>query len=324
MNHENNKSRTQELVRRYGLSFTFIAPYLLFFVFFVIIPLFMGIIISFMDYNPYFPDQAKIAGFANYIEIFKKGTIMHRLFWPAFGQTMLFALFAVPALIIVPLFLATLINKEPPFYKLFRAILYLPAVTSITIVGIMFGSIFASNESGFINALFQGNTDFLGNETTRWIIIFFVSVWWQTGTNFVILSAALRDVPKSLYEACEMDGGGKLAKLFKVTLPNIKPQLQLSIFTTIIGYMSLYGQPYVLFGLTNEPTLLNPQTPMILIQTLLSETAFANKMGSISAVAVFFGLLIMSVSLIQSRLMKNKEGGLKREQQYKALAANEK
>ena len=322
--HAKDNSRTQEILRRYGMTLAFIAPYLLFFAFFVILPIVLGIIFSFMDYNPYFPNEGTFKGFANYIDVFKKGTIMHKLFWPAFKTTILFALFAVPALIIIPLFLATQINKEPPFYKFFRAVLYLPAVTSITIVGLMFGSLFASNESGFFNALFKTNIDFLGNETSRWLIILFVSVWWQTGTNFVILGAALRDVPQSLYEAVEMDGGGKWAKLTKVTLPNIKHQLQLCTFTTIIGYMSLYGQPMVLYGLNNQPTLLDPQTPIILITKLLNETAFANKMGAITAVGILFGLIIMSISLLQTILMKDRKGGKTREKQFKALSTYEK
>lgn len=313
-------SRLMEVLRRYGISIAFIAPYLLFFIFFTVVPMIMGLAISFFDYNPYNLGATQFSGFKNYIDIFRSGTPINRLFWPAFGQTMLFDIIAVPCLTIVPLMLAILINKKPPFYKLFRAILYLPSVTSITIVGIMFGSIFSSNESGFINALFHSNIAFLDKEISRWIIILFVSIWWQTGTNFVILSAALRDVPKSLYEACEMDGGGKVVQLFKVTIPNIKRQLKLCLFTTIIGYMALYGQPYVLFGLTNQPTLLDPQTPMIMIQMLLSETSFAARTGAISAIAVFFGLLTMLVSAIQSIFTKDRKGGTVREKQFKALA----
>lgn len=319
---ENNisykNSKFSELFRRYGLAVAFVGPYLLFFLFFSVVPLFMGIIISFMNYNPYDLSGGSFAGLSNYANIFAKNSPIARLFWPAFFKTMLFDIIAVPCLTIVPLLLALLINKKPPLYKLFRAILYLPAVTSITIVGIIFGSIFASDSSGLINSLFHTNIDFLGNETSRWIIILFVSIWWQTGQNFVILSAALRDVPKSLYEACEMDGGSKFIQFMKVTLPNIKGSLQLCIFTTIIGYMGLYGQPYTLFGKANKPSITNPQTPMILIQKFISTTSFANKTGAISALAVFFGLLVMSVSFAQRVVMKDRKGGNTREKQFNA------
>lgn len=319
--HSQKFSKIQEILRRYGLAIAFVGPYLLFFIFFGVVPLFMGIIISFMNYNPYDLGSSSFAGFDNYANLFKSDSAISRLFWPAFGKTLLFDIIAVPCLIIVPLAFAILINKKPPLYKLFRAILYLPAVTSITIVGIIFGSIFASDKSGLVNSLFGTNIDFLGNETSRWIIILFVSIWWQTGQNFVILSAALRDVPKSLYEACEMDGGGKFEQFMKVTLPNIKGSLQLCMFTTLIGYMGLYGQPYTLFGTTNKPTLTNPQTPMILIQTFISSTSFASKTGAISALAVFFGLFVMIFSLIQKIVMKDRKGGNTREKQFNAFSA---
>ena len=312
--------KTQEILRRYGLAIIFLVPYLFFFIFFGVVPLFMGVIISFMNYNPYDLGSSSFAGFNNYVDLFKKGTAISTLFWPAFGQTLLFDIIAVPCLIVVPLLFAILINKKPPLYKVFRAILYLPAVTSITIVGIIFGSIFASDKSGLINSLLGTEIDFLGNETSRWIIILFVSIWWQTGQNFVILSAALRDVPKSLYEACEMDGGGKFDQFIKVTLPNIKGSLQLCMFTTLIGYMGLYGQPYTLYGMTNKPTLTNPQTPMILIQTFISTTSFANKTGAISALAVFFGLFVMLFSFIQRIVMKDRKGGSLREKQFNAYS----
>lgn len=309
LNLNRNKYRRREFCRQYGLTAIFLLPYLILFIFFSVIPLAMGIGISFMNYNPYDSSTNAFVGFDNYVAIFTQGTAMNKLFWPAFWETMLFDIVAVPCLTIVPLLLATLINKQPPGYKLFRAILYLPSVVSITIVGIIFGSMFSSDALGLVNSLLGTEIDFLGTEWSRWLIILFVSIWWQTGTNFVIFSAALRDVPKSLYEACEMDGGGKLTKFFKVTLPNIKGSLGLCIFTTIIGYMGLYGQPVTLYGNGNAPRITDPQTPMIMIKMFLSESAYASRTGMISALAVVFGIMIMIVSTLQRVVMREKKGG---------------
>ena len=73
-------------------------------------------------------------------------------------------------------------------------------------------------------------------------------LWGGWGSNFIILNAGLENVPKNLYEASSIDGCSWWDNIWNVTLPSIKPQLVLCLFTTIIGYMGLYGQNYVLCG----------------------------------------------------------------------------
>jgi multiple sugar transport system permease protein len=310
-----------EILRRYGLAVLFVAPYLIFFVCFTVIPIGMGVVISFMDYNPYNVGAATFSGFKNYGYLFNPDSMVAKLFWPAFGKTMAFDLCAVPCILIIPLLLAILINTQPPGYKIFRAIIYLPAVTSITVTGIIFSSLFAGDESGLINALFHTDIQWLNEGVLRWAVMLFVSIWWQTGTNFVILSAGLRDVPKPLYEACEMDGGNKWTQFFKVTLPNIKGQINLCLFTTIIGYMGLYGQPTVLYGSDNQPNALAPDTPMIMIQQWLNDPTFAKRTGTLSAVAVVFGLLTMLVTLIEKVATKERKRGDKHERQFRSYTS---
>lgn len=318
-----DSGKIQEILRRYGLALLFIIPYLAFFVFFTVVPLFMGIGISFMNYDPYNLADASFAGFKNYAYLFNPNSTVAQLFWPAFGKTLLFDLAAVPCLIIVPLALSLLINRQPPGYKIFRAILYLPSVVSITIVGIIFTSFFAGDESGLLNGLLGTDIRWLNEGIGRWVIMLLVSIWWQTGQNFVILSAALRDVPKSLYEACEMDGGSRSQAFFKVTLPNIKGSLSLCLFTTLIAYMGLYGQPTVLYGTDNAPNALSPDTPMIMIQQWLNDTTFSKRTGTLSAVAVFFGLMTMVFSLLQRFLSVEKKGGDRYEKEFSGIRSIE-
>lgn len=309
-------SKVLEILRRYGISILFVAPYILIFTFFTAVPLVMGVGIAFMNYDPYNLAASSFVGFKNFIYIFNPNSIISQMFWPAFGTTVLFALVAVPFLILVPLLLAILIDSRPPGYKIFRAIIYLPSVVSVTVLGIIFSSIFAGNESGLANALLGTSIQWLNKGINRWIIILLVSIWWQTGTNFVIIGAGLRDVPRSLYEACEMDGGNAFVRFIKVTLPNIKGQLSLCLFTTIIGYLGLYGQPSVLFGNDNAPNALSPDTPMIMIQQWLNDTSFSKRTGALSAVAVVFGILTMVISLTQKAAGKERKGGHSNEETF--------
>ncbi len=288
------------------MSWALISPYIIIFVIFTIIPCIMGFVFSFMDYNPYATSGNQWNNFQNYkylFESFDKSFIVE--FWSSFGTMLLFDLVAVPCLIIIPFLLAYLINFHPPGYKLFRAIIYLPSVISISIVGIIFGNMFGSGETGLINAWFHTNISWLSgkpfeNDILRWIVILIASIWWQTGTNFVIFSGALRNIPKSLYEACEVDGGNRFTLLRKVTLPNMKYSIGICLFNTLIGYLGLYGQVTVLKDNSNANISVSP---MMFIQTWLSSTTYAKRTGFVCACTVIFGLIVLIFSITENKIM---------------------
>ena len=310
------KSNYKETLRKYGLAIAFVSPYFLAFLFFSVIPLLSGFFISLFKYDPYNGGFQAFVGLDNYLKIFQDN-VLSRTFWNCFLKTLCFDVVAVPLLIIIPLGLAYLINLKPPGYKIFRAIIYLPSVVSITIVGIIFGAIFSGQKEGLINALFGSNIDWLGVPTLRWTVMLIASIWWQTGTNFVILGGALRNVPKSLYEACEMDGGNKFKTFLYVTLPNIKGTIGICVFTTLVSYLGLYGQPKVLNSGVNKNDY---ESPMMLIQGWLSDVGKSNLTGLICATAVFFGILVMLISLLQKSLMKEKKRGTRYAKEFEAFS----
>lgn len=287
-----------------ALSLALISPYVIIFVLFTFVPVVMGIVFSFMKYNPYMGEENAFIGLANYLKVFDFSLPISKTFWKSFSTMLLFDIVAVPFLIVIPLALAYLINLHPPGYKLFRAILYLPSVVSITIVGIIFGNMFSSNSAGLINHLLGTEIKWLAGQPfegdiLRWLVILIASIWWQTGTNFVIFSGALQNVPRSLYEACEMDGGSRTTLLRVVTLPNIKSSVSICLFNTLIGYLNLYGQVAVLHAIDNAGTLVSP---MMFIMKFLSSTAYAKQTGYICACTVVFGLFTLLVSLVQQKI----------------------
>ncbi|MDE7454371.1 MAG: sugar ABC transporter permease [Clostridia bacterium] len=292
--------------RQNGVAIALLAPYVLIFLFFSVIPFIMGFVFSFMQYNPIDSTQNRFLGFYNYSLLFSDNSVSIK-FWKSFATMLLFDLVMVPTLIVIPLTLAYLINLHPPGYKFFRAIIYLPSVISVAVMGIIFSNMFAGSEYGFINALFGTNIKWLSgkpfeNDILRWVVIFIASIWWQTGTNFVILSGALRNVPKSLYEACEMDGGSRWQSILHVTLPNVKSSIGICMFNTLIGYLGLYGQPYVLHSVENsiEQEIVSP---MMFIQYYLKNASFVNMTGYICAAAVVFGLIVMAFGMIERKIM---------------------
>lgn len=296
--------------RENAVALALISPYMIIFILFTAVPFLLGFVFSFMRYNPYMSEENEFIGFLNYQNIFNFDLPISQSFWNSFGTMFVFVLVTVPVLIVIPLALAYLINMHPPGYKIFRAIIYLPSVVSITIVGIIFGNMFKGDSSGLINAWLGTEIEWLSGlpwsgDTLRWLVMFIASIWWQTGTNFVIFSGALRNVPKSLYEACEMDGGSRAHRIFYVMLPNIKSAVAICLFNTLIGYLNLYGQPYVLNGLDNESELVSP---MMFIQHYLSGgIVYARQTGFICAAAIVFGLIVMFFGILQRLSMADRK-----------------
>lgn len=307
--------------RQNGVAIALLAPYVLIFLFFSVIPCFMGFVFSFMRYNPIDSTKNAFLGFTNYATLFDFTNSVSLQFWKSFGTMFLFDIVMVPVLIIIPLTLAYLINLQPPGYKFYRAILYLPSVISVSVMGIIFSKLFAGDEYGFFNALFGTNFKWLSgkpfeNDFLRWVVIFIASIWWQTGTNFVILSGALRNVPKSLYEACEMDGGSRWQGILHVTLPNIKSSVGICLFNTLIGYLGLYGQPYVLHSVENSIDQ-EIVSPMMFIQYYLKNASFVNMTGYICAAAIVFGIIVMIFGTVERRVMGERKRSDKYVKAYK-------
>lgn len=297
---EMRKSKRRESL----LALALISPYIIVFIIFTLIPVVAGFIYSFMRNNPYMPEENEFIGFQNYVNLFNFNLPISKAFWESFSTMLLFDIVAVPCMIIIPLVLAYFINMQPPGYKIFRAIIYIPSVISISIMGIIFGNMFQGDSSGLINAWLGTEIKWLSGtpwhgDTLRWLVMLIASIWWQTGTNFVIFAGALRNVPKSLYEACEMDGGNRWKRILYVTLPNIKSAITVCLFNTLIGYLNLYGQPYVLNDLTNENILVSPI--MFIQQYLQGGITYARQTGYICASAIIFGIIVMIFSAIQRK-----------------------
>lgn len=314
------KSKRREVL----LALALMSPYIITFVLFTFIPVILGVAFSFMRYNPYLPEQNEFVGLQNYLNIFNFDLEITKTFWGSFGTMFVFTAVAVPCLIIIPLVLAYYVNQQPPGYKIFRALIYLPSVVSISIMGILFGNMFAGDSSGLINAWLGTNIEWLSGkpwegDTLRWVVMLIASIWWQTGTNFVIFSGALRNVPKSLYEACEMDGGGKWKRIMYVTLPNIKSSLTICLFNTLIGYLALYGQPYTLSDLTNVNEMVSP---MQFIQYYISQSAFAKQTGFLCACAIVFGIISMVFGAVQRGVMAERRKKSRFENDCKSYMTN--
>lgn len=308
------------------MALIFIAPHLLFFLVFCVYPLFYGIYMSLFRYSISNPEQTEWRGLQNYIKLLFDGTSdYHNDFWYAMGNTTVFAIIIVPLSIIIPLFMAILINAKPKGYKLFRSLIYLPSVLPVSASGVIFIALFG-HLFGYINQWFGTAINWLDSDPMlAWFVILLLCLWGGWGGNFIILNAALKNVDKSLYEAAAVDGCTGIRRAFAVTLPAIKQQMVLCIFNTIIGYFGLYGQIYVLTNAGPITDVNNHSTMSVMwyLQSLISGDNY-QVFGMVSAMGLLLGIIIGVITAIQLIVTRERKSGTKRQKEYaEYIAAKE-
>lgn len=336
------RARRIGFFKKYGITVLFLAPFLLAFIVFFVVPLFYGIYISLTNFQYGKPGVETFNSFSWYRMLFDKNYLpgVYKTFWLAFIHTIIFAVIMVPVAIILPLGLAILVNRKPPGFKLFRSLIYLPSIVPLTAAGTIFSMLFLpAKDAGLLAGMFGINKmwfidtwftfNLFGTEIEvayAWIPIFLMCLWGGWGGNFIILSAGLQNVPKHLYEACDIDGCSGWKRILSVTLPGIKPQLVLCLFTTIIGYLGLYGQNFVLSNggptiaaLSSMPAGGKTSTLMYFIQDIVANVpAFKTKLYGLGAAAsLVFATFTGIISGIQMYLTRDKKTGTKISEAYK-------
>ena len=335
------RSRRIGAFKKYGVTGIFLLPYLAAFIVFFVLPLFYGIYISLTNFQYGKPGVEHFNDFAWFRMLFDSTFMpgVYKSFWLAFTHTIMFSVIMVPIAIILPLFLAILINQKPAGYKLFRALIYMPSIVPLTAAGTIFTLLFMSKSQHGVLAEFFGidimwfidnwfSFSLFGQQIDivyAWIPIFFMCLWGGWGGNFIILSAGLQNVPKHLYEAADIDGCSSFRKILNVTSPGIKPQLVLCLFTTILGYLGLYGQNYVLSGggpsiaaIASMPAGGKTSTLMYFIQDIVANNLqFKYSLYGLGAAAsLVFALFAGIISGIQMYITREKKTGTKISEAY--------
>lgn len=277
-----------------GILFTLPAMILLFT--FLILPVILAFIYSFMDYTMLNPDGKYFIGLNNYIRLFQD-----ELFLKSLKNTLYFTVIVVPLQSAVALFLALLINKKVKVAPIGRVFFFSPVITSMVVVAILWTFLYNAND-GFINSIlnFFGIEDqpFLLSENQAMDSIIFMSVWQAAGFQMMIFLAGLQDVPEILYEAAEIDGANAWQKFRNVTLPGIANVTGFVLIITTIQAFRLFIQPYVM---TNG----GPSDSTKTLVFMLYENGFQFRdVGYSSAISVVFFLIVIMTSFLMKKLLK--------------------
>ncbi|BCA86716.1 ABC transporter permease [Enterococcus saigonensis] len=293
-----NKTMAKKQGNNKILPWLFLAPHLIIFTIFFLIPVVFGIYISFTDWDLF--NSPTFIGLGNYKELFfDTDSTFYEQLRIGLKSTFLFVLISVPFCIIVPLLLAAALNTKTWLSKIFQSIFYMPSLFAISAVVIIWTLIFNVNY-GPINTLTGSETPWTGTQPYAWIALVVVTVWWTIGGNMIIYQAALNGISKDYYEAADIDGATSWQKFIKITLPAIRGQILYTLVMTTIAQFNIYGQPLMLTG--GGP---NNSTRVLLMY--IQQNAFGSGQsiaGMASAMAVILGICIMIVSAIQFKFLR--------------------
>lgn len=316
LEYASNKERNKNAAKK-GLNVgIFLGPYAVCFAMFFVFPLVLGIVIAFSGFDGKSILPSSFVGLDNFVKIFTNKVVASD-FWNSVWVTIKFCLAIVPLSILVPLGLALLINTKCKGYKVFRALIYIPGIFPLTATGLILLRMFGY-QYGWINNFFNLSVDWFGDYYATWFMVGFFCLWCGIGGNFIILCAGLENVDKSLYEAADVDGCGAWNKFWHVTLPGIRSQLFLILFTTFIGYMNVYGQLYILASDNSNPDF---RSAVYRIQNILMGSS--KGYGYAAAMALMLGLIIIAVAIVQLQLDKERKVGHRRKDEYGTWKANQ-
>ena len=259
--------------------------------------------LSVTDYSIYaLADWANLrfVGLGNFVDLFSTP-----LFWRAMGNTAVFAVLGVPTAIGTSLAVALLLNDATVRWKpLWRVLLFAPYVTSIVATAVVWRFLF-NERSGLINRALAtvgaAPVDWLGNPHTSIPAILIFVTWKIFGYNMIVFTAALSAVPQDLMEAARLDGAGRWGRFRHVTLPAIGPTLLLAAVMSVAGFLQIFAEPYVM-------TLGGPaQSTTTILYFMFDEGFKWWNLGQASAVAFVLFLMILALTMVQTRIGRRYE-----------------
>ena len=286
------------MMRETVTSYLFLAPFLLFFIMFVVYPMFMCVFTSFFDSTMGREDI--FIGFGNYVELFKD-----QEFLKALRNTVVIVVVSVPVTCIFSLWVASTIAKLPvAATSAFRVIFYLPVVTGSVAVTMVWKWMF-NNYSGLLNylgtnlGLFEENINWLGDPKYALGCIILILLTTSVGQPIVLYVSALDNVDKSLVEAAEVDGATPMQAFWKIKWPQMMPTtLYILVITTINSF-----QCFALIQLLTQ----GGSNTMTIMYYIYYNAFKLYRYGYGNAMGVILAIIIAILSAVQFKLGQEKD-----------------
>lgn len=269
---------------------------------FLVIPVLLAFGLSVTNARLISPDAPEFTGLENFVRAFADDPVFRR----SLLNTFYFAAVVVPVQGGLGLLLALLVNQEVRGRNLFRTIYFVPVVTSMVVVSILWKFMYQDN--GLINSALSAitggavtGTAWLSNPTTAMPAIMVLSIWQGVGFHMVIWLAGLQTIPSYLYEAAQLDGANAWQRFRHVTMPGLKPTFVFVLVTITIAAFALFIQVDVM----------TQGGPLDSTSTIVYHAVRAGyrqqQVGYGAAISLIFFVLVLAVALIQRRVTRDKD-----------------
>jgi ABC-type sugar transport system permease subunit len=262
----------------------FLTPSLLGVTLFLVIPVIVLFVISFLNWDLLTPATA--AGFENYLNIFRFDGAAHSL-----GVTFYYVLLNIPLQTVLALGLAVLLNSKRKGMGLYRVLFVAPYLSTPVATAVIWYWVF-DPKLGAVNALLAhigiNGPQWLSSSAWAMPVVAFVNIWQYVGYNMLFFLAGLQAIPRQLYEAADLDGAGKWKQFFRISLPLLNSTTLFVLVTGVIGSFQVFDTLYVLTqgGPGNSTEVLNLR---------IYQVAFTDfRLGEAAAMSVLlFGVILM-------------------------------
>jgi ABC-type sugar transport systems, permease components len=281
----------------------FIAPALILLFLFSILPILIALVISFTDMDlAGLADYSGIrfVGFDNYLEILRDAS-----FLKAIGNTIFYVVFGVPFVILLSLSVALLINfGKSRVFEIFRAAFYMPSVTNVVAVAVVWSYLYNPSLGLFntiLNAVGLPDVRWLQDPVTAKISLILLALWRAVGLNMLIFLAAIKGIPKSYYEAAELDGAGSWKQILHITIPLLRFAIFFVSVTTLIGWLQFFEEPFVM-------TDGGPLEGTMSVALFVYKNGFQfSEFGYAAAGSFILFFAIITLTLLQFRLQRRED-----------------
>lgn len=286
-------ARARSRWRRDLPGWLFISPWLVGFTAFILGPIVASFYLSLTRYSAL--SKAKYIGLANY-----RTMVKDPLFWQSLYNTFYYAGFAVVGTVVSAFLVALLLSADVPGIRFFRTFFYVPVVVPVVANSLLWLLMF--NDEGVVNGLLHT----VGLPIFSWLgnpsivkLVFVSQAVWGLGTAAMIFVAGLKDVPRTYYEAAEIDGAGVWSRMWNITLPLMAPVIFFNLVIGVINSFQVFTAAYVI-------TSGGPSNASLFYVLYLYNNGFRYfQMGYASALAWVMFLIILVFTAIQFRLARS-------------------
>lgn len=301
--NKSGRERLKRFWRNNRSGWMFVLPLVIGLGVFTVYPMVQSLIWSFFNYTGerlYYP-----VGFGNFINILTKD----KTFWKVMGNTAFYAFVSVPLTLVTSYLLAVLVNQKLKTVGVFRVLYYLPVVIPGVVSGLLWKDMFSVN--GLFNqvlGLFGAKSEFFSSSSSFIAIgsVFLMNMW-SIGGGMILWLSAFKAIPSQLYEAAKIDGAGRVAQFFHVTIPMSMPMIFFNVITMFIGTLQYNGTLVFAPGGTGEDNALYMFAVKIYVEAF--EDA---KFGYASALSwlllVFVGAITAALFYVRKRVFDWEEG----------------